>query len=222
MQSAKKKPQRSDRILLLVGLLALILASLFLLRPSFLRFGFGDGNGVEIGEIAIASNDIRRKAADDFAWDSVSTNQIVRVGDSVYSGKGSTYRVKLQTGGAIEAGENTMIVFNKKTGMASLGLGDFNLMVKGRMKVMIEGEVVELEGDGSQVKVQIESQKKPVVQLLKGQAKIKRDGMAAEDLKLRSQSAKFDENKCNQGSLVDASQSHADQIRRAIRLPHGA
>ncbi len=171
-------PNRKDRILVVLSLLGLLLFSAPLFSVKVYDWIFRDsnyGSGQIIGEVVSSNNDIRHKSANSFVWQKAQTEQKIRVGDSVFTGKKSQMQVQLNSGGRVDLDQNSLVVFLQINDqeVPNLTMGNFKLSVTGKMKVAIGGVVTELEGSGSEVQVVIKNKQKPQIRILKGVARVK-------------------------------------------------
>lgn len=170
---------RMDRALVAFSLLAVLLCGIVLSNERVFQFLLGrssqTSNAPVIGEISFARNDIRHRSADSHSWEKAKTEQRIRIGDSVFTGEKSQSQVALQNGGRVDLDQNSLVKFSKidNIELPNLALGNFRVAVNGTMKIAIDGEVTEIEGQGSEVQVILKSREKPKLRLLKGAAHVK-------------------------------------------------
>lgn len=170
---------RMDRALVAFSLLAVLLCGIVLSNERVFQFLLGrssqSSNAPVIGEISFARNDIRHRSADSHSWEKANTEQRIRIGDSVFTGEKSQSQVSLNNGGRVDLDQNSLVKFSKidNIELPNLGLGNFLVAVNGTMKIAIDGEVTEIEGQGSEVQVIVKQRERPKLRLLKGAANVK-------------------------------------------------
>ena len=177
-----ENPQSKDRLLVVLCLVGLLLCALPLASDRVYSFIFGrsrDGSTTPvIGEISYAKNDIRHKNSDSLTWDKAGEAQVIHIGDSVFTGDRSQSQVKLKDGGKVDIDQNSMVTFSKIDNMEvpNLAVGNFRVAVQGKMKIALNGEMTEIDGEGSEVQVVMTAHQKPQVRLLRGKANVKSGG----------------------------------------------
>jgi hypothetical protein len=175
---------RTDRRLMALSLIGLLLSALPLVSENIYQKILGQSSRTSnkpiIGEISLVKNDIRHKEMDSFAWEKASAAENVRLGDSVFTGEKSLSRVTLKDGSHIDLDQNSLVRFSKidSIEVPNLTLGNFRISVNGTMNIAIGGELTVLDGDGSEVQIEIKENKKPQIRLLKGSAQIKKAKVA--------------------------------------------
>ncbi|MGZ5279016.1 MAG: hypothetical protein ACXWC9_03690, partial [Pseudobdellovibrionaceae bacterium] len=72
--------------------------------------------------------------------------------------------------GHVDMGENTLIQFDDVKGLKvpNLKMGNFKLSVNGTMRVKINDEITEIQGNGSEIQVEVTETKKPQIRVTKG------------------------------------------------------
>ncbi len=168
--------KNEKRILAAVGLVGLIV--LFFLANDDLFSHFRQtSTEPEVGRIVFVKNDTRHKDVNSVAWGNAKTEEIIRRGDSVFSGQKSSAQVELKKGGVIEIGENSLIVFREMGGdiVGNIDMGSFRIKSEGTLKVAVGGRVTTIEGHQSDIQIIVAKNKKPQVRLISGQAKIKQE-----------------------------------------------
>jgi hypothetical protein len=179
-QNNSKLTDKVDSFIYVVSAIGLIVCAAPLLSENVYRSIFSNQNSSEsvlmptIGQITFAENDIRHKSKDSIAWDKTKARQIIRVGDSLFTGEKSQSQVRLNDGGTVSLDQKSLVTFSKidSIEMPNLSSGNFRVAVNGKMKVVINGEVSEITGTGSEVQVTIVKNEKPKIKLLKGTASI--------------------------------------------------
>lgn len=166
---------------------SVVIAILALLAMSFDGFFSGKDSSSKrkiIGEISTMSNDTRLKGASSLLWFKAQQKQEVRLGDSLFTGDNSAAQVALKKGGAVDVGENSLIVFNEVNGepLANINFGNFRINADGTVKLAINGRITTIQGKNSDLQVFIDKNKKPQVRLLRGEAKIQQKSQPAVEL----------------------------------------
>lgn len=173
------RKSKMDRLIMLLALFGVFLFGILLTNDRYFDMLFGLGaaqdNRPQVGEITYSRNDTRHKRLTSFAWNKADEQQRVLVGDGVFTGADSYSKVRLKVGGEVDLGPNTLVYFREIDGieLPDLSSGSFKLNVDGKMKVALNGEIVELEGSKSEVEILLGEDQKPQFRLLKGDAKAK-------------------------------------------------
>ncbi len=162
----------------------------------FLLF-FGDGllwnnNGAnsdkpQIGIITFVENDARHKSGNNLTWLKTKEQESVRLGDSVYSGNNSQIHLEMKAGNEIDVGENSLISFYDLDNeyLANFMGGNFRLNVNGLLKITINGEIITLQGNNSEIQMFIDKNNNATIKTLKGDVivKNKNEKLVKEDSK---------------------------------------
>lgn len=173
---------RTDKVLMSIAILVLVLFSYFLYDDSFL-FSHDSGNKLEkIGLINQTENDVRLKGATSFSWAPAGLRVDVHQKDSVFTGEGSEVSIQLNDGSVINLQENSLVTLNIKNGEMTLDLkyGDFvgELAANSQLKVKAGKEEYSLKSEKS------ENNEKAVLRINKSRT-------GAIDVKLQSGAAKL-------------------------------
>lgn len=168
-----------DYLLIALSLLGLLLFSLPLASDKIFDSLFlktpSKNMDAAIGKITDATNDTRLKYANSLTWNKTKAAEYIHSGDRIFTGENSGVQVKFIKGGDIVLGENSMVVFSKvdTIEIPNLAVGNFKVKVAGKLKIALGGEITEIDGNNSDVRVTITKNEKPKVQLVSGKAKIK-------------------------------------------------
>lgn len=186
----KIKLDRAEKWAAIISALGLF-AFLFLIYDDSIVDRFfpteeADQSQPVVGYVTLVENDIRYKNSASLQWTKSTVNQEIRQGDSIFNGSNSTSEIKLNKGDSISLGENTLLQFNEVDGvsMPVLSGGNFNLKVNGNLKVTINGEMAEFTGQNSKIQVVVKKHQKPKILLLNGDAKVRTNFMAPQQLKI--------------------------------------
>lgn len=173
-KSNSKRSKRQEKILLGFSLLGVLLFSIF-----FVFEFFSQHHQPNLGEISQLKNDVRFRTSTSPNWGTAKSNQLIQFGDSIFAGISSLSQVNLRDGLRIDMGENSMMVFAKieDVEVPNLTAGNFLLSIKKRANIGIDGDLVELDGDGSQVQIFITGKSSPVLRLIRGNAQVTRKGL---------------------------------------------
>lgn len=170
---------RTDRIVVAICLLGLLLCSLLLTSDQAFEFLFarkaGKGGQPVAGEIVFANGDTRQRFFDSLSWEKVQGKSKVRYGDNVFTGSRSQAQIVLKNGSTLNLDQNSLIKFpaSESETLPELLFGNFLVTVNGSMKFTLMGETIELIGDNSEVQIIAGNGLRPVVRLVKGTAQIR-------------------------------------------------
>ncbi len=163
----------SSRKAVIPVLLFLILLGLYYYKDSLLGF-FTEKKSAALAEVSSFRNDVRVKDSKSIDFKSTKENEQIHHGDSLSTGSGSSALVTFKNGQLLNIDQNSLIIFDELTDTPEFVKGNIKLSVKGKMKLKIENEIVEI--DGNQSDIQFYRDDKTKVQkivLLKGTAVIK-------------------------------------------------
>lgn len=125
----------------MLGALLLLLAMLYLLSNDDLLLRQQDISRLKkIGKVAHAKNDVRQKVFRQFSWKSAKQLNDLHLGDSLFTGAGSTVEVQLSDGRILTLQENSLVVFASNENQLELDLK------AGRLSGSVDG-CVKLHGD---------------------------------------------------------------------------
>jgi hypothetical protein len=110
-----------DKRLLGLAIILLIIFS-YLLYDDSLIMNLTTKKGQKIASINQTKSDVRQKYSSDFKWNSTSSGKSIHVGDSIFTGPGSTVKIKLNDNSEVELAENSMVTFTQVNGQLSLVL----------------------------------------------------------------------------------------------------
>ncbi len=175
----KPHSDRTDRNLIAISLLGLIVTGLLLSSDRMFNLLFerslNQQNRPAIGLVSTVERDVRHRSSESMAWKNAEAGQSVRLGDSVFSGRNSSTVVQLNDGNKVSLEQNSLVKFQSINDLklANLTLGKFRVSVNGKVKVAINGEVTDLEGQNSEVLVDLSSNRSPSFKIVKGKVQIK-------------------------------------------------
>ncbi len=179
MDNGTLSSDKTDRRIVAVSLLGLLICFGLLSSEEFSQFIFGDQSEKSkapiIGELSSSRNDIRHRSMDSLAWKPAKALQKVRAGDSIFSGESSNSTVALTNGSEVNLGSNSLIKFTTidQIDLPNLAFGNFKVSVDGKIKVAVGGQITEISGKGSEVRVAIQANGRPRISVTKGSAQVK-------------------------------------------------
>lgn len=165
--------------------LVVLAASAYLLMRPAIWDESEENTANVIGHIRLQRNDTRLRPGNSMTWRATDrSKRSVRIGDAVFAGDNSYASITLSRGSEITIGENSMVVFREfqGQGLPNLENGNFRISVNGSVSVAVSGEIVNLEGQESEVQIVFGMDRKPQVKLLKGQVRFKKAEGNAFDL----------------------------------------
>jgi hypothetical protein len=136
-----------DKALLIASILILLISVGLLFNDSWFN-SIDDSGLTPIGVVKDSSNDVRRKVDSGLSWGSVSSDNRIYEGDSIFTGEGSTTEIMLDGGGSLKIYEKSLIVVKTKNGKLELDLQYGNVVgdVKSKQVVILNnGERTELD-----------------------------------------------------------------------------
>jgi hypothetical protein len=174
MELKKPKSKTEKRLIIVCSLCMLMCLIVLFFGEDWLWNSDGFlSNKQKVGLITSQTNDARLKNDGSFVWYKAKEQGDVRIGDAVFSGADSKVHVELQSGGGIDVGENSLLVFSEieSQKLANLMSGNFRLKVDGTLKVAVNGEITTLNGRNSEVQIYFDKDKKPKFRTLSGNVK---------------------------------------------------
>ncbi|MFS4457532.1 hypothetical protein [Bdellovibrio sp. HCB2-146] len=118
---------RTERLIFVSALCMLLAFSYFLYDDSLLFPKQNSGQMELIGDVAISTNDVRRKNLDTFSWIPAGKKDKIYQSDSIYTGDRSEAIIRLEDGTQIRIEPNSLITLNLKNGQMNLDLRYGNL-----------------------------------------------------------------------------------------------
>lgn len=167
---------RSNKIAwaLAAGVVMLCVDHFFGVIPPFLP---GQGSSGEVvATVKKLANDVRQKPVEEEAWyRAESGGEIVR-GDAIYSGSLSSTEVQMKSGGILDLGEETLVVFDDVDGVTvpDVTRGKVKLQVRGDMRIALSGVMTDFSGVDSELLVVVDDTNRAAVQSVRGQVKVGR------------------------------------------------
>ncbi|MEN0058913.1 MAG: FecR domain-containing protein [Bdellovibrio sp.] len=119
---------KTEKLILLTALLALVVFSYFLYDDSLLFSKVTNARLELIGDVAQSKNDVRRKNSDTFSWIPALRQDKVFQNDSIFTGENSHATIQLQDGTQIQIEPNSLITLNSQNGQMNLDLRYGNLV----------------------------------------------------------------------------------------------
>lgn len=170
-QQENKSPVK--KAIIPIALLALLFA-LFHYKDSVLNF-FDNKHTDSLAEVTAFKNDVRRKDSKSIDFKNTQQNEKIYHGDSLSTGSNSNALVTFKSGQLLNVDQNSLIIFDDLTDTPEFVRGNVKVTVKGKMKLKVDNEIIEIDGGNKVSDVQIFKDEKAKVQkivLLKGEAKI--------------------------------------------------
>jgi len=155
-------------------LLLALLTALFYYKDSVLHF-FKEKSADSLAEVTAFNNDVRRKDSKSIDFKSTQQNEKIYHGDSLSTGASSTALVTFKTGQVLNVDQNSLIIFDEITDTPEFVKGNVKISVKGKMKLKVDNQIIEIDGGNTRSDVQIYKDQKTKAQkivLLKGEVKI--------------------------------------------------
>lgn len=190
------KPRGSfskDRIIIAASIAALLLCAAPLLSENIFSSLFGKSTRTQsnlstLGEVTALRNDVRYKETKHLVWDSALVKEPLHLGSSLFSGVNSDATIHLNDGNQIDLQSHSLVHFEKieSSEVPNLSTGVFTLFVNGKMKLAINGKLVEFEGKSSQIQIVVKENEKAKIQNLRGQASLRTNSTEVIELKLAS------------------------------------
>ena len=140
-QGIMVKFNKTDRVILTVSTLIVILYSYFLYYDSFL-FNAENSSYKQIGVLSLSANDVRRKSVESFLWSPAKTQQTLHEKDSIFTGEKSKAELLLNDGSLIKLEENSLVILSMKEGDLELNLkyGEIQTELKDLAKLQIKSD----------------------------------------------------------------------------------
>lgn len=140
-QGIMVKFNKTDRVILTVSTLIVILYSYFLYDDSFL-FNAENSSYKQIGVLSLSANDVRRKSVESFLWSPAKTQQTLHEKDSIFTGEKSKAELLLNDGSVIKLEENSLVILSMKEGDLELNLkyGEIQTELKDLAKLQIKSD----------------------------------------------------------------------------------
>lgn len=106
-----------------------------------------------VAVVETVERDVRQRPVEETGWYRAEPQTEILRGDAVYSGVESKSRVQMKSGGVLELGEETLVIFDDVDGVTipDVSRGQVKLKINGQMKVAISGEVTEFSGAQSEL-----------------------------------------------------------------------
>lgn len=152
-----KRFNKTDRRILSSALVLLLLFSYFLYDDSLLFSDNQTSNLTKIGSISFTDRDVRRKISKQFVWKTAKDQEKVFLGDSLFTGKNSSAKIKFDTGKELVVQQNSLISFSKIEGqfMFDLQFGKISGEIKGTdcIKILVSGKPTEICGENAKLEL---------------------------------------------------------------------
>lgn len=101
---------KTDRRIIGIASFLVLLALYFLYDDTLLTSFDNDSNQPVLGELSILENDVRYKFSKRFAWKTARSQEAVRLGDSIFTGKSSKAKIDFKDGRSLEIQPNSLVV----------------------------------------------------------------------------------------------------------------
>lgn len=174
------KPLKSyfsvDNTIIAAALVALAVSAFFFMRDDQ---GFSNREELQpVGKFSTYRNDVRRRIETGLAWGTVSKNDVVYEGDSIFTGDDSETRIALDGGGYIVVAPKSLVVIRSKSRKLEVDLqyGSLQGKVAGEQGLLIKqgADSKEIQGQGAEIQlVREQLSNETRVQVLKGQVTVK-------------------------------------------------
>lgn len=144
----KNKWNRTDRKILSIASLLLLLSAVLLYDDRLLFLFEKDSNSKAFGQLLNYDHDVRVRKSQTLRWRTASSKQSIQFGDSIFTGAQSTAMITTTNGSKIEVPEYSLITFKELGNQMGLDLkfGSISGQLNGDIQVAINGENVTLSG----------------------------------------------------------------------------
>lgn len=141
------------------------------------------GSAPIVAVVQTVQQDVRQKPVEENGWYRAEPQTEIMRGDAIYSGRQSRSQVQMKSGGILELGDETLVIFDDVDGVTipDVARGQVKLKVSGQMRIAISGEVTEFTGAQSELLLNADG-KAGNIRALKGQTSISRRGITARSL----------------------------------------
>lgn len=132
-----------------------------------------------VAKIMGLNGDTRYQPLSEQDWYKAKIAADIFSGDALYSGRNSDAMVEMGSGGQINLGEETLVVFDSEDGVTvpDVSRGNVRLRITGEMRISISGNsTVFAAGEGAEVLITVEEGNKGKIQVLSGSPKVKTGG----------------------------------------------
>ncbi len=135
---------RTDRFILFSAVVLMLLMLFFLYDDSYILPN-EQSNEKEVASISFTNSDVRVKDSKHFLWRPVNRKTVIRNGDSIFTGPGSTVTLKFNDGRELTLQENSMFVMNFQKDELKLDLqfGRFTGSLPMGSKISVKGKEIE-------------------------------------------------------------------------------
>lgn len=147
------------------------------------RFLTGDAAPQVVAVVQTVHADVRQKPVEDSGWYKAEPQSDILRGDAVYSGAQSNSKIKMLSGGVLELGDETLVIFDDVDGVTvpDVARGKVRLKVTGDMKIAISGQMTEFSGAQSELELSANG-KQSTVRTLSGKVAVARKGASIRNL----------------------------------------
>src|SRR5688572_3467053 len=131
-ENKQQKSGRGEKAILTIAI-AIVMVFAYLLYDDSLLFPRNNQNNLTpIGSIVLSREDVRQKNSNSFLWNPVKKEEVVYLGDSIFTGANSEAFIQLDEGSEIKLQPNSLIVLNREGNQMKL---DFKFgSFKGQLK----------------------------------------------------------------------------------------
>ncbi|MBX3041574.1 MAG: FecR domain-containing protein [Bdellovibrionaceae bacterium] len=144
--------EKTERIILILAALLIVVFSYFLYDDSLLFPRLDDSGLEKIGKVSVSNRDVRLKTASAFTWFPADRSDDVRLMDSIFTGERSSAQIQLNDGTDLTLKENSLITLSSAGGEINLDFrfGDLTSKIGSKgLKITSGGETYTIEGSGT-------------------------------------------------------------------------
>lgn len=143
-----KRLNKIDQRIVKTAAVLMLLALYFMFDDRIFFLG-QDSNSSPVGISLSSTKDVRRKPSGQFFWRTLRDDETVYLGDSVFTGPGSSVRVNLQGRGYLVIPENSLIKFTMVGNQLNLDLqfGKVSGQFAAAGPVVVNGKEMNIGGD---------------------------------------------------------------------------
>ncbi len=140
--------------------------------------GVNSSSAQVVAVVQTVKTDVRQKPVEESTWYRAEPKAEVVRGDAIYSGRESHSLVRMNSGGLLELGEETLVIFDDVDGVTipDVTRGQVKLKINGPIKIAISGEMTEFVGAQSELLLNA-SDRAGQVRVVKGEASISTHGV---------------------------------------------
>lgn len=179
MQQAERE-RKLERKILLFALLGCLISLPFVFESFYLSI-FPPAistEGIPFAQVQDIESDVRLKRGGLFAWNDAHPNNTINLGDTMFVGEGSSGQIQTKDQTVMIFGANTLVHFTSLNGfdVPEIQGGNVRFIVNGSTKIAMNGELLEITGQGAEVQLYFDADGKPQFKTLRGEMAVNKIG----------------------------------------------